>query len=152
MAGEGIVARVVSGHGHDGACAVAGQHIFRNPDRNIFACEGVYGIRACEHTRYGVVGHAVELGALLYVSQIFVYGSLLFGGGELLYQLALRSQHHEGNAEDGVGACGEDGEMFFAVFYCELHLGAFRTAYPVALCFFYRVAPVDGVETVEQTL
>ena len=99
-----------------------------------------------------MVCHAVELCALLYISQILVNSSLLLGCGELLHELALRCENHEGHAEDGVGTGGEDGELDVAVFHCKLHLCSFRASDPVFLCLLYRVAPVDGVKTVEQAL
>ena len=107
MLGKSIVARVVGRHGHDCSGAVAGQHIFAYPHWYLVAGEGVDGIRARENARHAVVGDAFALGALLHVGHIFVYGSLLVGGGELLYELALGCQHHERHTEDGVGAGGE---------------------------------------------
>ena len=40
----------------------------------------------------------------------------------------------------------------FILGYLEYHLGTFRAAYPVALSLFERVAPVQVVESVEQSL
>ena len=73
-------------------------------------------------------------------------------GGELRHEFALRCQHHERNAEDSVGASGEDSEVEVLTSHLELHLRALTSAYPVLLCLLDRVAPVDGVEAVEQTL
>ena len=122
---EGIVSAVVSRHCHDGSRAVSGQHILAYPDGNVITCEGIYGIRAGEHSRNLLVGNALSLGALLHISQIFIYCCLLFRRSELAHQLAFRSQHHECHAKDGVGASGEDGELAVCSSHLELHLRAF---------------------------
>ncbi len=152
MLGEGVVARVVRRHCHDGSRAVSGEYILRNPHGNIVAREGIDGIRAGEDTRDGVVGHAVELGALLHVGEVLIDGSLLFGLCQFFHQLALGSQYHECNAENSVCTSREDGEFDVAVFDGELHFRSFGASYPVALCLLYAVAPLHGVESVEQTL
>ena len=154
--GEGIVARVVGRHSHDGASAIAGQYIFGNPDGDVLARERIDGVRAREDTRHTVVHLALALGAFLHISQVFVDGRPLLGSGQLVDELALRSQHHEGDAEDGVGTGGEDGERVGALSYpigalgnLKLHLGTLGTAYPVALGLFQRVGPLDVVQSVE---
>ena len=152
MLGEGIVTTVVSRYGHDGTCTITGKHIFRNPYGNLIACERINGIRTRENTCDAVVHLALALSTLLHISQIFIYGSLLIGSGQLGHELALRSQYHEGNTEDGIGTCGEDGEVLLAVGYLELHLCTLRTTNPVALSLFQGVSPVDGLQSVEQTL
>ena len=95
---------------------------------------------------------AFTLRALLHVSQVLVNGCLLVGCGELLYEVTLRSQHHERHAEHRIGTGGEDGKVLVRVGHLELYLCTFRTANPVALRLLQRVGPVNGVETVQQTL
>ena len=99
-----------------------------------------------------MVSHTVQLGALLHVSEIFVHSSLLLRCGELLHEFALRCQYHEGNAEDGVGTCGEDGEVEVLICHLELHLSSFRTTDPVALCLLDGITPVYCLQSVKQTL
>ena len=99
-----------------------------------------------------MVCHAVEFGALLHVGEVVVHFLLLRVGGELAHEFAFRCEHHECHSEDGVGACGEDGEFHVAVFHLELHLRSFRASYPVFLCLLDAVAPLHGVESFEQTL
>ena len=77
---------------------------------------------------------------------------LLLGCGELLNEFALGRQYHECNAEDGVGTCGEDGEVEVLTCHLKLHLGTFRTSYPILLCLLDRVAPLYCVQSVKQTL
>ena len=152
MLGECIVARVVGRNGHDGAGAVAREHIVAHPDGNGLAGERVDGLGAGEDTRHAAVGYTVALGAFLGGCYVVVDSLLLLRGGHFLHILALRGQYHEGDTEHGVGTCGEDGEVDVAVFHVKHHLGTFRASYPVALCLFQRVGPLYGVESVEQAL
>ena len=152
VAGKGIVARVVGGHGHDRARAVAGEHVVGNPHGDGVAREGIDGVGAAEHARHPAVGDAFALGALLRGFEVGFDLGALSGRGELLHEFALGGEHHEGNAEDGVGAGGEDGELHVAVLHGKFHLRAFRAANPVALRFLDGVRPVDGVESVEEAL
>ena len=152
MAGKGIVAAVVGRHGHDGARAISGQHILGNPDGDGLAGEGVDGIRTREHARHLAVGHAVELRALLHIVEILVHLGLLLGCGDLRHIVRLGGQHHERHAEHRVGASGKDGKLQVTVLHLELHLSTLAASYPVFLRLGDRVAPVYGVEAVEQTL
>ena len=99
-----------------------------------------------------MVSHTVKFGALLHVVQIFLHLFLLLGSSYLLYILALWSQHHEGNTKHSIGTGSEDGELHVAVLYREYYLCTLRTANPVFLGFLDTVAPLDGLQTVEQTL
>ena len=99
-----------------------------------------------------MVNHALALSASLDIFDIFVHGRTLFRCGDLVHEFALRSEHHEGDAKHGVGACGEDGEGFVAVGYLELYLSSLAASYPVLLCLLDGVAPLDGLQSVEQTL
>ena len=151
VSGKGVVAGVVGGHCHDGSRAVAGEHIVAHPDGDFVAREGVDGVRACEDACDAAVGNAFTLSALLGGFEISLHVGPLRLGGELCHEFALGSQHHEGYAEDGVGAGGEYGKLEVAVLHAELHLGAFGAAYPVALRFLDGVGPVERVEALEQT-
>ena len=92
--------------------------------------------RSGEDTSHLMIHLSVALSALFHVGQVFVHFLFLFWSGELLHQFTLGSQHHEGDAEDGVGAGGEDGECDVAVFHVKLHFRSFRASNPVALCLF----------------
>ena len=152
MASKSIVATVVCRYGHDGARAVTGQHIIAYPDGNGPTCEWVYGVSACENAANLAVGNAFAFGSFLRCLNVGLHFGALFGCGKAVYQFAFGSQHHESNAEDGVGASGKDGETFVAVFHGKLHFGPFRATNPVALRFFQRVGPVHFVQSFEQTL
>ena len=152
---ERIVAAVVRRHSHNGSGAVAGQHIFRNPNGNLPAREGIEGVGAGKDAGHlAGLCDALTLGLLLGLQQIGLNGLLLLRRCELLHPLALGSQNHEGNSEDSVGAGGEDSHIVLlrAVGHLEDHLGALALADPVALHLLEGVGPVDGIETFEQPL
>ena len=152
MACEGIVAGVVCGNRHDGTGSVAREHVFCYVDGTFVAGDGIDAVCAGEHTRYGVVNHTLAFGAALHIGQVFVHLFLLFGGGQFGHQLALGSQNKEGNAEHGVGTGGEDGEVHIAVGHLYLHLGTLAASNPVLLCLLDAVAPLNGLQAVQQTL
>ena len=151
VTGESIVATVVRRHRHDGARAVARQHIVRNPHRDFFACEGVHRVATREHAAHPSVGDAFAFRALGRGGHIGFHLFAAVGRGELRHEFAFGSEHHEGHTENRVGTRGEDGELHVAVFHRKLHLRAFRTTDPVALRFFDRIGPVEFVESVEQS-
>ncbi len=150
---ESIVAAVVRGHGHDGARAVAGQNVVADPHGHFLAREGIDGVRAREDARDAAVNHALALGAVLDGVEVGVNCGALLRSGDFVDVLALGSEHHEGDAEDRVGACGEylQGEVVAAV-DGEAHLGAFGAAYPVALRLLDGVRPVYAVEALQKAL
>ena len=136
MAGEGVVAAVVRGDGHDGAGAVAGEDVVAYPHWHFLAREGVDCVAAGEDAGDAAVDHTLALGAVADGCEVLVDGLLLLGRGELRHILAFGSEHHECDAEDGVGSCGEDFEVdVVAAVDLEVHLGTLGAAYPVALGF-----------------
>ena len=152
MFGKSVVARIVSRHSHDGAGAVAGQYVFGNPDGVLLTREGVDGVAAGEDARDFVVDHAFAFGAAFDVFHVFSHSFALIFCCQLFYQFAFWCQHHEGDAEHRVGTGGEDGERGVGVGHAEFHFRALRASDPVALGLLNAVAPVDGVQAVEQTL
>ena len=125
MLGESIVTTVVGRYCHDGSCAITGQNVLCYPDGDALLSEWIDGIRAREHTCYGMVHLAFALCALLHVGQVLIYFFLLLWGGELFYQLTLWCQYHERNAEHRICTRGEDGEALGAVCYLKLYLRTF---------------------------
>ncbi len=150
MACECVVAAVVCRNCHDGARSVAGQHIVGHPDGNVLTREGIDGIAAGEHARHALLDLALALGLVLHLVKIGVYQRLLLGSGEQGHIFGLRSEHHEGDAEDGVGAGGEYLEVQVPVGHPEVHFGTLAAAYPVALGLLEAFAPVQCVETGEE--
>ena len=152
MAGESIVAAVVGRNRHDGACAVACEHVVADINGYFFARQRVDGVAAAEDAGHFLIYHALAFGAVLDGFEICVYGLFLFGGGKFFHILALGGEYHESHAEDGVGACGEYFEVYVvATIDSEVHFSTFRAADPVALCLFDGFRPVDAVETFEET-
>ena len=150
--GKGVVAAIVSRNSHNGAGAVAREHIVAHPNGVGFAGEGVDGVAAGEHACHFLVDHTLALGALLHLVEVGINLSLLGGCGEFCHEFALRSEHHECNAKHSVGASGEYGEMLVAVLHLEFYFGTFGASYPVALGFLDAIGPVEAVEAVEQAL
>ena len=75
----------------------------------------------------------------------------MLGGGHLFHVFAFRSEHHESNAENGIGTGGEDKHFLIAAHKWKLHFGTFAEANPVALSFLDGVGPFQVVEVAEQT-
>ena len=99
-----------------------------------------------------MVGHALKLGAALNISQILVDFSLLSLSCQLRNEFALRRKNHESNTEHSIGTGCEDGEVLVRVLNRELHLSTLRASNPVALSLLDRIAPLNGIQSVEQTL
>ena len=152
MLGKGIVTTIVSRYGHDGASTISCQDIFGNIDGNPLVCQWVDGIRAREDTRNLVIHLTLTFRALLHVIEIVLHRCFLLRSCQLLNQFTLGCQDHEGHTEDGVGTGGEDRELDIRVGNTEFHLRSFRTTNPVALGFFQGVGPVDGIQTIQQSL
>ena len=139
---ELVVARVVRRHGHDGAGAVAHQHVVGDPDGDAGAGEGVAGVGAAEDAGL-VLG---EVGAL----QVALAGDLLAVGGERrallrrgqpVHQRVLRRQHQVGAAIERVRPRGEHGDYFIAAFKAKIYLYPLAPAYPVRLHGFNLFGP-----------
>ena len=153
--GKGIVTAVVRRNGHDGAGTVAAQDIFGNPDGNLLFGQRVHRVRAGEYAG-GLAGlrNALALRLLLGLRQVFIHGGALLGRREAVHPLALGRQHHEGDAEDGVGPRGKDGHIvgFAAVGNLEIDLCSLAAANPVALHLLEGVGPLERLQVVEQAL
>ena len=137
---------------HDGARTIAREYIVADPDGHFVACEGVDSVAAGKYTGLISSCDAVALGLLLGLCDIGVDGLTLLGSRELGNEAAFGRKYHEGDAKHGVGACGKDGEGLVAVCDLKLYLGTFAASDPVALGLLDGVAPVDGVESVEEAL
>ena len=154
-AGEGVVALVVAGHGHDGAGAVAHEHVVGDPHRDRDAGGRVGGEGAGEHAGLlplGGLGLAVALAAT---------GGLLDVGGDLGGlgragdrgdQRVLGGEDHVGRAEQGVGAGREHLDRGVMIGQREADLGAVAAADPVALHVEHAGRPVEALEVAEQAL
>ena len=109
MACKSKVAAVVGGNCHNGTGTVAGQHIVADVDGYPLAGQGVDGIGASENAAdLFDLGLTLALRAVLGPRDVGLYFLLLLGRGNLFNQLVLRTQHHKGDAKDGVGTGGEN--------------------------------------------
>ena len=123
--GEFPVARVVGGDGHNGARAVAHQHVVGHPDWNQCAVDGIFGVAAREDARFlfGQFG-AVQIGFHRSLTAIFFNGGALLVGCNLLNHRVLGGDNHIGCTEQGVAAGGVDGEFLVESVEREIDFGA----------------------------
>ena len=153
MTGESIVAAVVRRNGHDRTGTVTGQHVIADIDRNLLAVERVDGIAACKLSAHAFgIGHTLPLRTFFCFGQVFIYDGFVFGSRQFLHQFMLGSQHHERDAEDGIGTRRKNFQLSVQSFQAEKHLGSFAPADPVALYLFERFTPLQAVETVQHPL
>ena len=153
MAGEGVVARVVRRNSHDRSRAVSGQHVIRDVDRDFASREGIDGVRSGEDAAHAPrFGDAFAFGAFLGLFEVIFDGGLVVGCGQIVDPLVFGGDHHEGDAENRIGPRGEDFEFTVESLNVEEDLRADRTADPVALDLFERVAPFEPFQSVEHAL
>ena len=156
--GEFPVALVVTGHGHDGARAVAGEHVVGDPDRDRLAVGRVGRRRAGRDTGLGAgIGHAVALAAASGALDVRLDLAALGVGRDLRHELVLGGKHHVGRAEEGVRARGEDLDLRRPALRRltadhEAHVRALGPADPVALHLLDRLGPVETVEVFDQAV
>ena len=194
LGGEGVVALVVGGHGHDGAGPVAHEDVVGHEDRHLRPVDGVDAEEAGEDAgldpalvgavsvrrRRGlgaVGGHGLGggrvaagpglLGALgpggrdgqgRGVVGDLGLGAHRAGGLEAAQHGVLGGHHHEGGAEEGVGAGGVDAQRRVLLValdgpgHGEGHLGALGAADPVALHELDLLGPVHGVQVLGEAV
>ena len=100
---------VVGGHRHDGAGAVAHEHVVGHVDGDLLAGGGVFGVGPGEDPGLlAALGLALDLGLLLRGLDVGPDLVEPVRGGEVERKRVLGCDHHEGGAEEGVGPRGED--------------------------------------------
>src|SRR5699024_4648655 len=136
LARERPVALIMCRHGHYRASAIARQHIVAYPHRYLGAVERIYRLYAFER-HAGLV--LVQLGALevaLARGRLAVLHHRVpvrYLGLELIDELVFGRQHHVRRAKQRIRPSSVYAHDVFAVSQLEVYLGAFGTAYPVAL-------------------
>ena len=150
---EFIVPRVVSGHGHNRAGAITGQHVVGDPDRDALVVDRVDRVGAKEDARlflcqFGAFQIALGRGELAVVLD----GLAMFGQGDLIHQPVFGGQHHVGGPKQRVRPGGENGDLKSRIGHGKGNLGAFAPPNPVPLHFLERMAPVDALEIPQQSL
>ncbi len=151
---EGMVALVVSGHGHDRAGAILHEHVVGDVHRDLLAVDGVGDGLPQRHAGLRALGVAALLARLgERVVDVLAHRVLVRGAcGEAHDVGVLGGHHEEGRAEQRVGAGGEDGVVDAELLAAEGHLGALAAPDPVALHRLHVLGPVDPVEVAEQPL
>ena len=152
--GEGVVALVVSGDGHDGAGSVAGQDVVGDPDGDVLAVDGILGVGADEDPglllAFGLPGTLALAGSGV---DIGVHGGPGIVAGDPRDEWMLGCQHHVGGAEEGVGTGGEDLDQFaVATHHRELDPRALGSPDPLLLHLLDAIRPVDLLQILEQSL
>ena len=173
---ERVVTFVFGGNGHDGARAVAHEHVVGGEHGKRTAVHRVHGEKAREHSRLlsrigGALG-VIECGGTFLVGGdglararcsagpggLRVFGPRLGESADVRQQRMLGREHREGRAKQRVHARREDvergvGEGGAAVgIQRERDLRTARTADPVPLHGFDRFGPVNGVEILEKSI
>ena len=145
------VARVVRRHRHDGARAVAPQHVVRHPDRDFLSVDRIDRVGAGEDAglllgQFGALKVALAGGG----DAVRRHGLGLLGRRDLRHQRMLRREDHVGRAEQRVRPRREHADRFAAD--GEIDFRAFALADPVALHFLDALGPVEAVEVRQQPL
>src|SRR5262249_38306589 len=131
---EGMIAAVMSWHGHDGAFPVAHQHIVGDPERQLGSVGWIDRVTASEYARLaagavGPFGFALA-GAGFYIGH---HCGPAVVRGDLRHQWMLGSEHAVGCSPKRVGSRCEDPEYFIGAIDGECDFGSFRATDPVAL-------------------
>ncbi len=162
--GEFPVALIVSGHGHDRAGAVTGQHVVGDEDRHLRAVHRVGRVGTQEDSglllvlltlqiRFGRDRLAVRRNGFRGVTGILEGPARIDAGGPFLRgqpvdQLVLGRQDHIRGTEQGVRPGGEDLDPL--TIGIEFHLRATGSSDPVALHGLYVLWPVQAVQIVDE--
>ena len=106
------VALVVCGDSHDGAGSVASEDVVSDPDWNVFAIDWILCVSSGEYTRFwAIIGGAVLLGCATCGIDVGIHIGLLLRGCNRGDQRVFRGQDEECGTPEGVGACGENGDV-----------------------------------------
>ncbi len=160
--GEVPVALVLGGHGHDGAGAVAHEHVVGQVEGHGLIGERVAQVGAGEHAAlverpFGL--EPVDLAGVASPGHEGVdLGSVV--GGDQVGDLGMLGGHDRvGHAEAGVRSGGEDAHRLdtgpddrFDIAHGQVELGALGSADPVALHDLDLLGPGQAVQVVEQLL
>ncbi len=154
LARELVVARVVSGDGHDRAGPVLHEHVVGHVHGQALAVDRVDDVAAQEHPGLLALGVAAVLAALgQHVVDVLVDRLLLLGALDEPEDVGVLGCHdEERRAEERVRSRGEDRVVDAQLLVAEGDLRALGAPDPVALHRLDVRGPLDGVEVVEQAV
>ena len=151
--GEFEVTLVVGGDGHDGARAVAHEHIVGDPDGDFVAVDGIDGEGTGEDATFFLVQFgAVEVALGGDGGFVFFDSFELFGSGDDGDERMLWREDHVGRAEECVGACRKDLHFAWRIFDLEFNQGSFAAADPVSLEKLDAFGPIESIKSVQEAL
>ena len=107
LVGKGKVTLVMGGNAHDGAVAIAHQHIVAHPHLDLCAGEGMRDEQARRLAQL-LLGCQFGFGRSALLALSDKGRQLRLGSRCMLRQRVLRRHGAESHAHDGVGTCGED--------------------------------------------
>ena len=140
-------------HGHDGAGAVAGEHVVGDPNWKVCTIDRVDCIRAGEDATFflrGILAVALRFGRGFL--DVFLHRIPLLLRGDLGHERMFRGEDHVGRAEERVRSRGVDGDLGSAPREHEVDERTLRPADPVFLQEFDRLGPVEGGQPIEQSI
>ena len=154
LGGKFPVALVVARHAHHDASAIAHEHIVRNKERDMRSGNGMHRFDPLEaHTgfvlaQFTALKIALAGGFSLISLHLIPVFDLILPRFQILM---LRRHDHIGHAEESIAAGCVHGELI-AVGGCEIHLGPFAAADPVALLDLHTIDEIQIVQIVDQTV
>ena len=103
------VALIAAGHCHHSAGTVAAQNIITHPDRDLFTGERMDAIRAGEDAAHAFhISLAFAFAAVLCAVHVGHHFLFPIGRHDPIDELVLRRKRDKSDAEEGIGAGGED--------------------------------------------
>ena len=151
FAGKREVAFITRGHRHDGARAIAHEHVVSNPYRHRLAGDRVGGCSASKHTGFFTrVGLSVGISEAGRCLAIRIDCGAMLWRGECVNEWMFGRQHHEGCAKQCVWSRGEHFNIAGA--RRKANARALAAANPVALHDLDRLGPVKAVKVVKQAV
>ena len=154
LVGNGVfeVTLIMAGNSHNGTGAVGGQYEIADEQLGLFSVNGINTFDPFQAAAaFALVQlrpvHVVLFPGLFDIGFDFL---LVFNPGhQILHQLPVRRQNHEGNSVDGFDTGGKDAE-FSAAHDLETDFHALALADPVALHVLGAFRPVDLVQAFQQ--
>src|SRR6185437_9291067 len=141
--GELVIALVVRRDGHNGAGAVASQHVIGDPDWDFIFCRRIYGISASKSTAFDLFfAFAFQLRFVGSFFNVSLDSFLTFVAGNPFNQRMLGRQNHISRSKNGVRSGSKNFYFFFGSIDFELNQSALAAADPVFLHSYDFLRPI----------